>query len=287
MTSMSPRRGVEAHPRNWNPFEHDVSADLFSYKDDWSIQAPEEIIQEAKRSVQGRRPGRADDVDALLKTKPWGKEDPSEKGYHIILPDNRVVSVENQLNRRLREELLGPAAPEPRSHEAKDKMKEEDNDDGQQGSTRRKASEALASIMQRIGVLTAKEEFLEPPKPGKKEKAADQSKGKGKGRRRGAGSETARDPRRDRLRKVRNPWYLPPNHWFSEELGKDPNETIGLGFPYDAMIMGETPGVKKEEVGVFVGDKDISLLLDTAKSHFQDRRHRLPHFLAVATKEGG
>mmetsp|Transcript_49165 Transcript_49165/g.117228 ORF Transcript_49165/g.117228 Transcript_49165/m.117228 type:complete len:393 (-) Transcript_49165:17-1195(-) len=272
-----------------NPFEDDVSVDLFASKDDWCIQAPEDIIQEAKRSVQVRRPDRVDDTDALLKSKPGGDEDPDDKGVPIILPDNRVVSVE--LNRRLREELLGPVVfketkgktkgPKVAKAKTKGKAKEEDRDhdgqqvtrvltrkdedgEGQQGAkTRKKAPEAWASIMHRIGVITAKEEFLEPPAPVKKEMAADPSKGKGKGRRRGE-----RNVDRERLGKVRNPWYLPPDQWFSEELGKDPNETVGLGFPYDTMIMGEKEGRKKEEVGVLVGDKDISLLLDTAKTYF-------------------
>eukprot|EP00439_Symbiodinium_sp_Y106_P005957 s7314_g1.t1 len=128
--SMSPRRGAEAaeaampQPASArNPFEDDVSVDLlveFPWvfglqqmlaaeklaQDDWCIQAPEDIIQEAKRNVQVRRPDRVDDTDVLLKSKPGGDEDPDDKGVPIILPDNRVVSVE--LNRRLREELLGP-----------------------------------------------------------------------------------------------------------------------------------------------------------------------------------
>ncbi|CAJ1458116.1 unnamed protein product, partial [Effrenium voratum] len=83
--------------------------------DEWSIQGPEDIIQEAKRSVQARK--QCPEPDDALETKPWEHQDTADKGYHIILPDNRVVAVENQLSRRLCDELLGNAPREPKVKE--------------------------------------------------------------------------------------------------------------------------------------------------------------------------
>ncbi|CAJ1423977.1 unnamed protein product [Effrenium voratum] len=107
-----PARSTASAPAN--PFDADIS-ELWASKDEWSIQGPEDIIQEAKRSVQARK--QCPEPDDALETKPWEHQDTADKGYHIILPDNRVVAVENQLSRRLCDELLGNAPREPKVKE--------------------------------------------------------------------------------------------------------------------------------------------------------------------------
>lgn len=84
-----------------NPFDADIS-ELLASKDDWSVQEPKQIIQEAKKSVQVRKPWRIDEAIEV-------KREPEDVdgGCHIILPNNRVVAVESQLSRRLVDELLG------------------------------------------------------------------------------------------------------------------------------------------------------------------------------------
>ncbi|CAK8997915.1 unnamed protein product, partial [Durusdinium trenchii] len=71
-------------------------------------------------------------------------------------------------------------------------------------------------------------------------------------------------------RKMRNPWYLPPKVWYSGEMGKDPNEDLGLGFPYDTYL-GEVRPKRAQEEEPPTFEKDISAFLETTKKHFQAR----------------
>lgn len=84
----------------------------------FEVQTPEQIIQEVKRCVQERRPGRVElDDEALEKRRQHERQDRMDHGSLIILPDNRVCAMEDQLSRRVRallleeEELPEPAAP--------------------------------------------------------------------------------------------------------------------------------------------------------------------------------
>lgn len=215
-----------------NPFDADIS-ELLASKDDWSVQEPSEIIQEAKKSVQARKPWRSEEA-----TKVKRDLEDAVEGCHIILPDNRVVAVESQLSRRLVDELLGNVPRE---------MKK---------------------------VLTSQEEevdFKLPSKP-RRRQAPDEVY---------LGDESKKSPQK----KMRNPWYLPPKVWYSGQMGKDPNEDLGLGFPYDTFL-GESRPARPLEEEPAVMDKDISVFLETAKKHFQASGHRLPHFLQVAMGQG-
>mmetsp|Transcript_30599 Transcript_30599/g.49205 ORF Transcript_30599/g.49205 Transcript_30599/m.49205 type:complete len:257 (+) Transcript_30599:48-818(+) len=215
-----------------NPFDADIS-ELLASKDDWSVQEPSEIIQEAKKSVQARKPWRSEEA-----TKVKRDLEDAVEGCHIILPDNRVVAVESQLSRRLVDELLGNVPRE---------MKK---------------------------VLTSQEEevdFKLPSKP-RRRQAPDEVY---------LGDESKKSPQK----KMRNPWYLPPKVWYSGQMGKDPNEDLGLGFPYDTFL-GESRPARPLEEEPAVMEKDISVFLETAKKHFQASGHRLPHFLQVAMGQG-
>ncbi|CAK8987042.1 Hypothetical protein SCF082_LOCUS808 [Durusdinium trenchii] len=217
-----------------NPFEADF-AELLASKDDWSIQAPEEIIEEAKRTVQGRKPWRGGTTDETLLQTKREPEDSADGGCHIILPDNRVVAVESQLSRRLVDELLGNVPPER---------------------------------------AKSKEDELEFKVPSH-----------GKHRRR-QGDEVYLGESQKSPRKMRNPWYLPPKVWYSGEMGKDPNEDLGLGFPYDTYL-GEVRPKRAQEEEPPTFEKDISAFLETTKKHFQAQGHRLPHCLQVAVGQMG
>jgi len=100
--------------------EGEFSADFqqTSDGDDWIVQTPEEIINEVRRSVQARKPWREEiDEEALEEKRKNEKQERVDRGFHIILPDNRVRAMEDQLSRRLRAQLLGEeeddeAAPE-------------------------------------------------------------------------------------------------------------------------------------------------------------------------------
>eukprot|EP00929_Paragymnodinium_shiwhaense_P013047 TRINITY_DN120902_c0_g1_i1.p1 TRINITY_DN120902_c0_g1~~TRINITY_DN120902_c0_g1_i1.p1 ORF type:complete len:278 (-),score=71.17 TRINITY_DN120902_c0_g1_i1:127-960(-) len=78
--------------------------------EDWKVQDPEDIIKEAKRSIHARKPWRSEVDDSLL-DKRRQTERRLDRGYHIILPDNRVRSMEEQLSRRVRAQLLGEDVP--------------------------------------------------------------------------------------------------------------------------------------------------------------------------------
>jgi len=91
-----------------SPLEAEVSPSLLASSDDWTVQSPEDIIAEVKRCVQARKPWREEVDEALLMEKRnRERQEGIDGGFQIILPDNGVRSMEDQLSRRLRAQLLG------------------------------------------------------------------------------------------------------------------------------------------------------------------------------------
>jgi len=129
-------------------------------EDGLAVSSPEMVLKDVKKYVRERKPWLQEVDDALLERR--RKEERTDPGCLIILPDNRVRSVDDQLNRRIRAMLLGEEAPET-THTA--------------------------------------------PKDADKKKEQQR-------------------------RKVRNPWYVSPDQWFSEKalMGADEADD---GFPYD------------------------------------------------------
>merc|ERR1719413_268132 len=80
---------------------------------DWEVQSPEAIIQEVKQRVHERKPWRHElDESVLERRRQNERQGRLERGYHIILPDNRVRAMEDQLSKRVRAQLLGESVPE-------------------------------------------------------------------------------------------------------------------------------------------------------------------------------
>lgn len=127
--------------------------------DGLAVSSPEMVLKDVKKYVRERKPWLQEVDDALLERR--RKEERSDPGCLIILPDNRVRSVDDQLNRRIKAMLLGE----------------------------------------------------EPPETHTAPKEADKKK-------------------EQQRRKVRNPWYVSPDQWYSEKalMGSDEQDD---GFPYD------------------------------------------------------
>lgn len=82
---------------------------------EWEVQSPDDIIRDVRRAVQERKPWREEFDDAALeRRRQIERQDRVDRGYHIILPDNRVRAMEDQLSRRVRAQLLDEEeGPEP------------------------------------------------------------------------------------------------------------------------------------------------------------------------------
>lgn len=91
----------------------------------WDIQSPEDIIQEVVQCVHDRKPWRQKLDDSLLEQKHNERQDRLERGFHIILPDNRVRVFEDELSYRVRCSLLasGPEEEQPPPPRRPDKSK--------------------------------------------------------------------------------------------------------------------------------------------------------------------
>lgn len=80
--------------------------------DEWQVQSVEAIIQDVKQRVHERKPWRKElDDEVLERRRQNERQGRLDRGYHIILPDNRVRAMEDQLSRRVRAELLGEEVP--------------------------------------------------------------------------------------------------------------------------------------------------------------------------------
>jgi len=92
-----------------------TSASAYNAENDWQEQEIEEIIAEVTRSVQEKKPWRQKLDDSVLDHKHNERQDRLERGFHIILPDNRVRVMEDELTYRVRCSLLGvdPQEGEP------------------------------------------------------------------------------------------------------------------------------------------------------------------------------
>eukprot|EP00930_Biecheleria_cincta_P034014 TRINITY_DN23542_c0_g2_i1.p1 TRINITY_DN23542_c0_g2~~TRINITY_DN23542_c0_g2_i1.p1 ORF type:complete len:246 (+),score=48.61 TRINITY_DN23542_c0_g2_i1:59-796(+) len=91
-----------------SPLEAEVSASLLASRDDWNVQSAEEIIAEVKRCVQARKPWREEvDEAEMMEKRNRERQEGIDGSFQIILPDNGVRSMEDQLSRRLRAQLLG------------------------------------------------------------------------------------------------------------------------------------------------------------------------------------
>eukprot|EP00928_Gymnodinium_smaydae_P048713 TRINITY_DN32615_c0_g1_i1.p1 TRINITY_DN32615_c0_g1~~TRINITY_DN32615_c0_g1_i1.p1 ORF type:complete len:270 (+),score=49.44 TRINITY_DN32615_c0_g1_i1:133-942(+) len=75
--------------------------------DEWQLQSVQEIVADARRRVQAQKPWRAEMDDKILETRPHGERSGKDRGYHIILPDNRVRSLDDSFSRHVRAQLLG------------------------------------------------------------------------------------------------------------------------------------------------------------------------------------
>merc|ERR1712217_321245 len=94
---------------------------------DWEVQPPEAIIQEVKQRVHERKPGRHElDESVLERRRQNDRQGRLDRGYHIILPDNRVRAMEDQLSRRVRAQLLDEdPEPQPIAPTKKNSQEEE------------------------------------------------------------------------------------------------------------------------------------------------------------------
>lgn len=94
------------------------------------VQSVEEIIGLARRQVQARKPWREEIDDAILeKRRQADLQERVDRSHLIILPDNRVRTMDTQLSRRVRAQLLG----------------EEDAGEAQQAPLTRKREEVKAN----------------------------------------------------------------------------------------------------------------------------------------------
>lgn len=218
-----------------SPLEAGVSADLLTASEEWNVQSVEEIIKEVRRSVQARKPWREEVDEAQLEQQRKSERQvDNDRGYHIILPDNRIRAIEDQLDRRLRAQLLGEDVGEDQEKEL---TKDTQSQSGGRDDAKAKA----------------------------KAKPAKAAKPQG--------------PKR-----VRNPWYIDPQIWFSGEVGKDPNEMSSGGFPYDTLILGDAaaqaapPSAEELELR---RDKENTQIIDGYRKHLQGQNARIPHFLQV------
>lgn len=83
-------------------------------ENDWKVQSPQEILAEVRQRVQELKPWREALDEGLLDAQRQGQSD--DRGALIILPDTRIRSVEEDLSRRVRAQLLGePLSAEPSS----------------------------------------------------------------------------------------------------------------------------------------------------------------------------
>jgi len=75
---------------------------------EWNIQSQAEILEEVKKAVHSRKPWRKELDDSVLEQRQHDeRQGRMDRGYHIILPDTRVRTIDDQLSRRVRAQLLG------------------------------------------------------------------------------------------------------------------------------------------------------------------------------------
>mmetsp|Transcript_19040 Transcript_19040/g.38446 ORF Transcript_19040/g.38446 Transcript_19040/m.38446 type:complete len:276 (-) Transcript_19040:101-928(-) len=194
---------------------------------DWQVQSQDEIIKEVRQFVQAQKPWREEfDESVLERRREAERQERVDRGFMIILPDNRVRAIDTHLSARVHAQLLGEEeVPEPAP--------------------------------------------LPPPRP----RRQDDSK----------------KPRT--ARKFRNPWYLPPSSWFSNNAAHDPGAHQDGSFPYDTQIFRSESasyaggGIGQSEDGE-AGDgphrltqreKETLQIVEAYKQHMKGSR--LPHFL--------
>eukprot|EP00927_Polykrikos_kofoidii_P071729 TRINITY_DN67961_c0_g1_i1.p1 TRINITY_DN67961_c0_g1~~TRINITY_DN67961_c0_g1_i1.p1 ORF type:complete len:289 (-),score=56.67 TRINITY_DN67961_c0_g1_i1:38-871(-) len=205
------------------------------FLDDWKVQSPEAVIEDVRQRVQEKKPWMKEIDESMLETRRLSeRQSRMDRGYHIILPDNRVRSMEGKLSRRIRAELLGEELP-PESASST-------THPGQQATHARRADDA-----------------------------------------------------RKKPAHISNPWYLPPQTWFSDQAAKNDTGDRGVGFPYDDQILKAEGRYQRAlangEIGpVKVDDEEIRPLTQREKETLQSvswyRAHmkgppamRLPLFL--------
>mmetsp|Transcript_129321 Transcript_129321/g.374484 ORF Transcript_129321/g.374484 Transcript_129321/m.374484 type:complete len:279 (+) Transcript_129321:1-837(+) len=75
---------------------------------EWEVQSKEDIIKEVKQHVQALRPWRPEfDEAAFERRREEERQERIDRGFLIILPDNRVRTMDTLLSRRVRAQLLG------------------------------------------------------------------------------------------------------------------------------------------------------------------------------------
>merc|ERR1711908_145503 len=79
-----------------------------------AVSSPEEVLRDVKKFVRERRPWLQEVDDALLE-KRRGEERAAGGACFVILPDNRVRCMDDQLDWRIKAQLLGadPNAENP------------------------------------------------------------------------------------------------------------------------------------------------------------------------------
>lgn len=105
-----------------------VAPDSSNNAEDWAVQNPKDIIMEVVQCVHERKPWRPKLDDSILNQKHNERQDRQDRGFHIILPDNRVRVMEDELSFRVRCSLLDidpseAEQPAPPSRSDKSKAK--------------------------------------------------------------------------------------------------------------------------------------------------------------------
>jgi len=85
----------------------DKSLESSSGLGNWEVQSKEDILAEVRQHVQAQKPWREElDDDIFEKRRTSERRERMDRGYLIILPDNRVRAMDTMLSKRVRAQLL-------------------------------------------------------------------------------------------------------------------------------------------------------------------------------------
>lgn len=110
----SPQSSLALSTSRRAPHSSRISAENPSLRSDasgWQVQSVEDIIKDARQSVQVRHLQRIELDDAALERRRQSAQE-QDQSFLIILPDNRVRSIEDHISSRVRALLLEEDEPE-------------------------------------------------------------------------------------------------------------------------------------------------------------------------------